>query len=126
MRLLLLATLGGGIGAGARYLVQSAMMRSLGAGFPWWTFAINIAGSFLMGVVVTIVAQRLDNSPEVRTFLATGILGGFTTFSAFSLDAANLIDGKQPTAAAVYVVGSVIFSILGLYAGLAITKAVVS
>ncbi len=126
MRLLLLATLGGGIGAGARYLVQSAMVRTLGAGFPWWTFTINIAGSFLMGVVVTLVAARFEGSPEARTFLATGILGGFTTFSAFSLDAANLIDGKQHIAAAVYVLGSVLFSILGLYAGLAITKALVS
>lgn len=123
MRLLLLATLGGGIGAGARYLIQTGMVRWLGAGFPWWTFAINIAGSFLMGIVVTVVALRFDNSADVRTFLATGILGGFTTFSAFSLDVANLVDDKQLAAAAFYVAGSVGLSILALYAGLALTKA---
>ena len=124
MRLLILATVGGGIGAGARYLVQATMMRWLGGGFPWWTFAINIVGSFLMGVVVTLVAQRFDNSAAVRTFLATGILGGFTTFSAFSLDVANLVDTRQHAAAAFYVAGSVGLSILALYAGLALAKAV--
>ena len=124
MRLLMLATVGGGIGAGARYLTQTLMLRWLGAGFPWWTFAINIVGSFLMGIVVTVVAQRLDNSADIRTFLATGILGGFTTFSAFSLDVANLVDNKQQAAAAFYVAGSVGVSILALYAGLALAKAV--
>lgn len=124
MRLLALATIGGGIGAGARYLVQTGMIRWLGLGFPWWTFAINIAGSFAMGLVMTLVAQRFDHSAEVRTFLATGILGGFTTFSAFSLDVANLVDKKQQAAAAFYVAGSVGLSILALYAGLALAKAV--
>ena len=123
MRLLFLATVGGGIGAGARYLVQAGMVRWLGAGFPWWTFAINVVGSFLMGIVVTLVAQRFDDSAGVRTFLATGILGGFTTFSAFSLDVANLVDNKQQAAAAFYVAGSVGLSILALYAGLALAKA---
>jgi fluoride exporter len=126
MRLLFLATLGGGIGAGARYLIQAGMVRWLGAGFPWWTFAINIAGCFLMGVVVTVVALRFDNSADVRTFLATGILGGFTTFSAFSLDVATLVDDKQLAGAAFYVAGSVGLSILALYAGLAMAKAVLT
>lgn len=126
MRLLILATIGGGIGAGARYLTQAAMIRWLGAGFPWWTFTINILGSFLMGVVVTLVTLRFGASNEIRTFLATGILGGFTTFSAFSLDAAQLMDTQQPAAAAFYVGGSVVLSILGLYMGLALTKALLS
>ena len=124
MRLLMLATVGGGLGAGARYLVQAGMMRVLGAGFPWWTFAINIVGSFLMGVVATHVAARFGGSPEVRTFLATGILGGFTTFSAFSLDVANLVEKNQFAAAAFYVAGSVGLSILALYAGFALAKTV--
>ena len=123
MRLLILATVGGGIGAGLRYLVQIAMMRWLGAGFPWWTFAINIVGSFAMGVVVTLVVAKFGNSADMRTFLATGILGGFTTFSAFSLDVANLIETKQTAAAAFYVAGSVGLSILALYAGFALAKA---
>ena len=124
MRLLMLATVGGGIGAGARYLVQAGMMHALGAGFAWWTIAINIGGSFLMGVVATMVALRFGGSAEVRTFLATGILGGFTTFSAFSLDVANLLENKQTLAAAFYVASSVGLSILALYAGFALGKAV--
>jgi fluoride exporter len=123
MRLLLLATVGGGIGAGARYLVQAGMMRALGAGFPWWTLTINIVGSLLMGVVVELVASRFSNSIDVRTFVATGILGGFTTFSAFSLDVVTLVDRKQQTAAALYAIGSVSLSILALYAGLALARA---
>lgn len=123
MRLLLLASLGGGIGAGARFLVQAAMLRWLGPGFPWWTLAINVVGSFFMGVVVELVASRFANSAEVRTFLATGILGGFTTFSAFSLDFVTLIDAKQQTAAMLYAIGSVSLSILGLYLGLMFARA---
>lgn len=124
MRLLFLATVGGGLGAGARYLVQLGMMRWLGAGFPWWTFAINVVGCFLMGMVAAAITLKFDNSPEMRAFLATGILGGFTTFSAFSLDVAGLLDNKQGLAAALYVAGSVGFSILALYAGLALAKAI--
>jgi fluoride exporter len=124
MRLLLLASLGGGIGAGARFLVQAAMLRWLGPGFPWWTLAINVVGSFLMGVVVELVASRFANSAEVRTFLATGILGGFTTFSAFSLDFVTLIDAKQQTAAMLYAIGSVSLSILALYLGLILSRAI--
>lgn len=124
MRLLILATVGGGIGSGARYLVQANMIRLLGVGFPWWTFAINIVGSFAMGIVAAMVALRFGNSPEIRTFLATGILGGFTTFSAFSLDVATLMDNKQQAAAALYVAGSVGLSILALYAGLALAKGI--
>ncbi len=123
MRLLFLASLGGGIGAGARFLVQAGMMRWLGPGFPWWTLAINVVGSFLMGLVVELVASRFSNSPDVRTFLATGILGGFTTFSAFSLDFVTLIDAKQQTAAMLYAIGSVSLSILGLYLGLMFARA---
>lgn len=123
MRLLILATVGGGIGAGLRYLVQVGMMRALGMGFPWSTLAINVVGSFLMGVVATAVALKFGNSAEVRTFLATGILGGFTTFSAFSLDVSNLLETKQTAAAAFYVAGSVGLSILALYAGFALAKA---
>jgi fluoride exporter len=123
MRLLALAVLGGGLGAGARYAVQAAMMRALGAGFPWWTLTINVVGSFLMGAVVALLASRFDNSPDVRTFVATGILGGFTTFSAFSLDFVTLIDRKEQTAAMLYAIGSVSLSILALYAGLALAKA---
>lgn len=124
MRLLMLATVGGGIGAGIRYLVQVAMVRALGPAFPWWTFAINVTGSLAMGVIATMIALRYGNSPELRTFLATGILGGYTTFSAFSLDAANLMDRHDYGWASAYVLGSVILSILALYAGVALARAI--
>lgn len=124
MKLLLLATLGGGIGAGARYLVQVCMVRALGPGFPWWTLAINVGGSFVMGFLADYILRRLDGSPEARALLLTGILGGFTTFSAFSLDVADLISRRDALAAAGYIVGSVGLSIAALYIGWAIARSV--
>ena len=124
MRLLLLAMGGGAIGAGARHLVNGACMRCIGPGFPWATLVVNVAGSVLMGLVVEAVTRRLGGSVEWRTFLATGILGGFTTFSAFSLDAANLMNRGDNALALAYVLGSVVLSILGLYAGLALARTI--
>jgi len=127
MRELVLALIGGGMGTVARFLVQTGMTRLLGPAFPWGTFAINITGSFLMGLVATMIATRFQQSPhaaEIRTFLATGILGGYTTFSAFSLDASRLMDSNQSAAAAFYIAGSVGFSILALYMGFMVAKAI--
>jgi CrcB protein len=124
MRLLLLAAGGGALGAGARYLVNVACTACLGPGFPWATFAVNVAGSFLMGVVVAAAMPVLGGSAEWRTFLATGILGGFTTFSAFSLDAWQLIEREQTVLALAYIAGSVVLSIAALLAGLSATRAV--
>lgn len=124
MRLLLLAAGGGALGAGARYLVNVACTACLGPGFPWATFAVNVVGSFLMGVVVAAAVPVLGGSAEWRTFVATGILGGFTTFSAFSLDAWQLIEREQVSLALVYIVGSVVLSIAALLAGLSATRAV--
>jgi CrcB protein len=124
MRLLLLAAGGGALGAGARYLVNVACTACLGPGFPWATFAVNVAGSFLMGVVVAAAVPVLGGSAEWRTFLATGILGGFTTFSAFSLDAWQLIEREQILLALAYIAGSVVLSIAALLAGLSATRAV--
>lgn len=124
MRLLLLAAGGGALGAGARYLVNVACTACLGPGFPWATFAVNVAGSFLMGVVVAAAVPVLGGSAEWRTFLATGILGGFTTFSAFSLDAWQLIEREQTVLALAYIAGSVVLSIAALLAGLSATRAV--
>lgn len=124
MKLLLLATIGGGLGAGARYLLQSGMVRWLGPGFPWWTLAINVAGCLLMGIAVEVIMRRLGGSPEARAFIMTGILGGFTTFSAFSLDVADLLANRATFAAAGYVAASVLLSIGALYAGLALARTV--
>jgi CrcB protein len=122
MKLLLYARLGGAMGTGARHLVNIGVGRWLGPAFPWWTFFVNVAGCFLMGVVVEMLALRWQGSPELRTLLATGILGGFTTFSAFSLDFAALMQRNEQMHAALYLVGSVALSILALYAGMALMR----
>ena len=85
--------LGGAIGASARYLTSLGAVRFLGAGFPWGTLAVNVIGSFLMGLLVVVLAQRDDT--RLAPFLLTGLLGGFTTFSAFSLDAMALYEVFQ-------------------------------
>jgi CrcB protein len=126
MKLLLLASLGGAIGAGARYLVNQAFagpgLARGAVGFPWATITVNVVGSFLMGVVLVAVAQRFGGDPAVRTFLATGILGGLTTFSAFSFEAVELALHREPTIAAAYVLGSVALSIAAFVAGSALAR----
>ena len=126
MHLLLLASLGGAIGAGMRFLVSHAFAARGLITFPWATLTINILGSFLMGVLVAAFALRFQGSSELRTFLATGILGGFTTFSAFSLEVANLVERGDSTSAWFYVVASVVLSIVAVFAGLAATRAVLA
>ena len=122
MRLLLLATLGGAIGTAARHLVNVGFGRWLGSGFPWSTLFVNVAGGFLMGALIEALALRYDGSLELRTLLATGVLGGFTTFSAFSLDFVMLLQGQELFLVALYVAGSVVLSILALYAGLLLVR----
>jgi CrcB protein len=124
MHLFLLAALGGAIGAGARFLVNAAGARLLPPSFPWATLLINVAGSMLMGLAVVFVATRLGGSEAWRTFLATGVLGGFTTFSAFSLEVAALIERGAAGLACGYVIASVALSVLGLYLGIAAGRAV--
>jgi fluoride exporter len=124
MRLLMLAAVGGAIGSGARHLVNIGFGRWLGVGFPWSTATINIIGSILMGVLVEALVYRFNGSLELRTFIATGILGGFTTFSAFSLDAVTLLQRGDVASAALYIGGSVMFSIVGLFVGLSLARAV--
>src|SRR5690606_20245426 len=80
---LLLVAVGGALGSGLRHLVNLAALRLFGPGFPWGTFAVNVVGSFAMGLFVELLARRFGGSAELRLFVATGIFGGFTTFSAF-------------------------------------------
>ena len=126
MSTLLSVAAGGAIGASARYLLGLGMTRVMGFNFPWGTLTVNIVGSFLMGLLIEYFLLRGISSPETRTFLATGILGGFTTFSAFSLDVAVLMDRKEHAAAALYMAGSVGISILMLYAGFALARQVLA
>jgi CrcB protein len=113
-----LVAIGGAIGSLLRHLVNVAAMRLVGASFPWGTMVINIAGSFAMGVFIEVLARRFNASNELRLFVATGILGGFTTFSAFSLDFAVLWERGAAGQAFAYAAGSVVISLLALFAGL--------
>ncbi|MDX2204455.1 MAG: fluoride efflux transporter CrcB [Hyphomicrobiaceae bacterium] len=122
MKLLLYAMAGGALGSGTRHLINIGMGRWLGPGFPWWTLAINVTGCFLMGALIETLALRFNSSNELRTFIATGVLGGYTTFSAFSLDFVTLMGRGEPGAAACYVIGSVVLALLAVYAGLWLTR----
>ena len=115
---------GGAIGASLRYLVTSRITGFMGINFPYGTIFVNIAGSLFMGLLIGYFAKTLSHSNELRAFLSIGVLGGFTTFSAFSLDAASLIERGNMYQAAIYVVSSVLISILALFAGLYITRQV--
>jgi len=118
----LIVFLGGGLGAAMRHGVNIASARAFGTGFPYGTLLINITGSLLMGLVAAYFAFKGDASQHWRLFLTTGILGGYTTFSAFSLDAALLYERGEVSAAAIYVVASVALSIAGLFAGFAVVR----
>ena len=124
MRHLILASAGGALGAGARYLVNVGFLRWFGAGFPWATLAENVVGSALMGFLVEMIVRRFGDAAELRVFLLTGILGGFTTFSAFSLDFARLVERGEAALAAGYLAASVGVSIGALYLGLALARVV--
>jgi len=114
---LLLVVVGGGIGAGIRQLTNVAALRLVGPNYPWGTMVINIVGSLVMGLFIATLARR-GGSNELRLFVATGILGGFTTFSAFSLDFATLWERGATLPALGYALASVIGAILALFVGL--------
>jgi CrcB protein len=114
--------LGGGIGAALRHGINILAARMLGTGFPHGTLIINVTGSLIMGLVAAWFAFKGDASQHWRLFLTTGILGGYTTFSAFSLDAALLYERGEIGSAALYVLGSVVLSIAGLFAGLYLVR----
>jgi fluoride exporter len=118
----LLVFIGGGLGSTLRHVVNIVCPRLFGTNFPYHTFIINITGSTIMGLIAGYLAFKGDAAQSWRLFLMTGILGGYTTFSAFSLDAAVLYERGEIALALVYVLGSVVLSILGLFAGLALVR----
>lgn len=122
MKLILLAALGGALGASGRYLVGVLALRSLGPAFPYGTFIVNITGALLMGLFIHWLSLRLEGSAELRTFIATGILGGFTTFSAFSLEVANMIERGAWPMAFFYALASVILCVIGIFLGLFLAR----
>jgi CrcB protein len=120
---LLLVVIGGGIGAGIRHLANIGALRLVGPAYPWGTMAVNIVGSFAIGLFVATLMRR-GGSDELRLFVATGIFGGFTTFSAFSLDFATLWERGATLPALGYALASVIGAILALFAGLWLARTV--
>jgi fluoride exporter len=125
LKLILVIAVGGAVGAVARHLVNVQAAALMGFGFPWGTLTVNILGSFLMGVLVETSALVWSPDPALRAMLAVGVLGAFTTFSTFSLDAIVLYERGQLALAAGYIVASVVLSIGGLFAGLAVIRTVV-
>ncbi len=117
-----LVFIGGGLGSTLRHVVNMVSSRYLGTAFPYHTFMINISGSIAMGLIAGYLATRGEASQPARLFLMTGILGGYTTFSAFSLDAALLYERGEIALALLYVAGSVVLAIAGLFAGLALVR----
>lgn len=122
MQHLLIVAMGGALGSGMRHLVNLASLRLFGPGFPWGTLTVNIVGSLAMGLFVELLARRFGGSAELRLFVATGILGGFTTFSAFSLDAAVLYERGAVVQAALYVAASLVVAVLALFLGMWLGK----
>lgn len=125
MRSSLLVFLGAGCGGVLRHLANLWLCRWLGLQFPWGILLINVSGSFAMGIIAGWLAFKAGEgwSQNARLFLTTGVLGGYTTFSAFSLDAALLIERGAYVPAAGYVAGSAAFAILGLFLGLSLVRA---
>ncbi|RYH08959.1 fluoride efflux transporter CrcB [Tropicimonas sp. IMCC6043] len=115
--------LGGAVGAVCRYLTNVAMKAVFGIGFPWGTLTVNIVGSFLMGALVVVLERK--GMPHFVPLIMTGFLGGFTTFSAFSLDAIFLMEDGRTEVAMVYIVASVLVSLAALVIGLAFARGVV-
>jgi len=120
----LAVAVGGAIGAMARHGVSRTAMHWLGPNFPWGTMAVNVVGSFIMGVLIVWLAAREPYSAAMRSFLTVGLLGAFTTFSAFALDVVVLVERKAHLAAGGYLAGSVGLSVLGLLLGMAVMKAI--
>jgi len=114
--------LGGALGSVARYFV-STIQSPTWTGFPYAIFTVNVSGGFIMGVLTELMALKFNVSSETRAFLTTGIMGGYTTFSTFSLESALLIQRQAYVTATGYVVGSALLSIAALFCGLWIIRA---
>ena len=122
MKILLSVALGGAVGATARYLVGNHLGTWVGAGFPWTTLTINIVGSFMLGVFVALSAFVWSPSATLRAFIVVGVLGGFTTFSAFSFDVMVLAERGRLETAALYSLASLSFAVGALFTGLRLTR----
>ncbi|MGV3552873.1 fluoride efflux transporter CrcB [Rhizobium sp.] len=125
MNHILLVAAGGALGSVARYLTGLATVRWFGPGYPWGTLAVNIAGGLAIGIFAELIARRFDGSQELRLFIITGILGGFTTFSAFSLEVTAMAERGDYLTAIGYILTSVLISLAAVFAGLALVRSFV-
>ncbi|MBY5772648.1 fluoride efflux transporter CrcB [Rhizobium leguminosarum bv. viciae] len=119
----LLVAVGGAIGSLLRYYVGQWALRLMGPAFPWGTLAVNVVGCFVIGVFAELIARKFNASVELRLLLITGFLGGFTTFSAFSLDAISLFERGEAVAGGIYIAASVGLSMAAVMTGLAVMRA---
>ncbi|MEH3092507.1 MAG: fluoride efflux transporter CrcB [Agrobacterium cavarae] len=120
---ILLVAIGGAIGSVGRYLVGLWATRLAGPSFPWGTLTVNVVGAFAIGLLVEMVARRFDASNEMRAFIVTGILGGFTTWSSFTLDTMVLFERGEVGLSALYLLASLLVSFAAIFAGLALGRA---
>jgi CrcB protein len=120
----ILVALGGAIGAGFRYQIGGAALRNLGTSYPYGTLLVNLLGGLLMGILAGTLARQFTvaEGEPLRLFLGVGVLGGFTTFSAFSLETVNMLNRGEAVGAALYALASVAGSVLMLFAGLLVTR----
>ena len=123
MNALFLVMAGGALGSAGRYLTGRSMLSLLGPDWPWGTMTVNLLGGLLMGLLTGVLA-RVAAPEGWRLFVAVGVLGGFTTFSSYSLEAVMLLERGQAGAAAIYIVGSVVLGLAGLFAGLLLMRAI--
>jgi fluoride exporter len=113
---------GGAVGGGARHLVGQAMLARFGPGFPWWTLSVNIVGSLAMGLLIGLLARSGTGGETTRLFVGVGMLGGFTTFSSFSMEFWLLFERGQSVQAGLYVVASVVGALLACGAGMILIR----
>lgn len=118
----LLVAFGGALGSVCRYLTGLAMTRLLGPAFPWGTLTVNVVGSFAIGFLAELFARKFDASMELRLLLIVGFLGGFTTFSSFSLDTLALVERGAALQGMAYLTGSLLLSFAAVFSGLSLGR----
>ena len=126
MKIFLFVALGGALGASCRYGIGVAAAHFGSGQFPWGTFTVNVVGSFVLGVLVALMTFSWSPSAEMRAFVVVGVLGGFTTFSAYSLEVVLLMERDRLQLAAVFMLGSVALSVAGLFAGMRLTRMILT
>ncbi len=119
---LIYVALGGALGASMRHVLGVAMLKTMGPSYPWGTLAANVIGGLLMGILVGWLAFKVSGGENLRLLLGVGVLGGFTTFSSFSLEAVRMIEVKAYAVAAGYISASVVLSVLAVFAGLIMAR----